>query len=645
MGHGAFAKTNQHQPERACSLVPQNLLAVSPSLLASLLLVARSACEHFALPAPDVAQILAATKASRSAAYELTGALVEHISTLARPRGRPSKPTPTDDSLSSVTEAAALTRAVLAYVMRHPGCVHKDSVRQQYSDGFRHFILEQHPRHTALALEVFADAVLVPLGTLKDWLRVAPAAPSSTPPSPAPPPSSATETLHIQTVLDAWSRWHGDFGDFCDHVRRDLHVPFGRALTSHVLHAHDVRTPERRQGRSSDLIASRGSFITFFPGAQWVGDGMQVPVVIDGQRFTVNLELDVDARTGAFVGLSVRDEEDSTAVVETFHDGVAATGSAPLALLLDNRPSNHTPDIDAALGDTLRIRATVERPQNKAHVEGAFGLFSRALPDLVFDTRDDSRALARALTRVVASIWAQTMNHRPRADRDRRSRVELYADKPSAEQIEDARKKLRDIAHQQERARRSLQERRHPDVLALLDDHFTRLGLLDPQHHVRLAIAGHPLNAIVAGIATFDGKRRASTLPDGADARYLLGIVRNIADKAEGELVARAMLALRLEARDRMLAPLRAARDALCTGNDIARVSADCIDRSLATKSALERLFWLGALADFLRTRSPDDQRIHFLDAARRIHATFAVSARERSDAVRVLAEQLVPIT
>jgi hypothetical protein len=81
------------------------------------------------------------------------------------------------------------------------------------------------------------------------------------------------------------------------------------------------------------------------------------------------------------VGLSIRDEEDSTAVIEALADGIATTGRAPLALLLDNNPSNHTADVDAALGDvTLRLRATQGRPQNKAHCEGAFGLFQRSIP-------------------------------------------------------------------------------------------------------------------------------------------------------------------------------------------------------------------------------------------------------------------------
>jgi hypothetical protein len=572
------------------------------------------------------------------------GALVELLPTLTRTQGRPPKPPATETSPSSAAETEELTHAVLAYVMRHPGCVHQDSVRQRYSDDFRHFLLEQQAKHTALALEVFAAATHVPLGTLKDWLRTTPTAATAAPRAPTPSGIPAVESLHLQTVLDAWPGWGGNFGDFCKHVRRDLHVPFGPSLISHILAAHGVRRPARREGRSPTEIASRGSFVTFFPGAQWVGDGMQVPVVIDGQRFTVNLELDVDAHTDAFIGLSVRDEEDSAAVIEAFNEGVLATHSPSLALLLDNRPSNHTSEVDDALGDTLRIRATVERPQNKAHVEGAFGLFSRVLPALVLDTQCGPMILARSLARIVASIWAQTMNHRPRHDRNGRSRVELYDDKPSPEQVENAKRELRDIAERQERARRTHEQRCRPHVLSLLDEHFARLGLLDPQRYVRIAIAGFPLNAILAGLAIFDAKKRALTLPDGVDARYLLGIVRNVADKAEGELVARAMLDLRLEVRDRLLTPLRDARDALCAGDDPDPVCDGSVDRALASKSALERIFWLDSLADFLRSRPLDVGRPLFLRAARRIHATFDVTPRERADAVRLLAEQLVPL-
>src|SRR5208282_2802992 len=244
---------------------------------------------------------------------------------------------------------------------------------------------------------------------------------------------------------------------------------------------------------------------------------------------------DVDAYTGAFTGACVRREEDAAAVVEAFQDGVVTTGQPPLALLLDNRPSNHTPEVDLALGDTLRMRATPARPQNKAHVEGAFGLFSRVLPALILDTRGGPLALANAFLSVVVQVWARTTNHRPRAGRNGRSRVQLYDEQPSVEQIAQARRELRENVERLERARRTREARCRPEVLDLLDAHFARLGLIDPQRSVRIAIAGHSVRAILAGIAIFDAKITAKTLPDGVDARYLLGIVTNVDEQTEGE--------------------------------------------------------------------------------------------------------------
>ena len=630
-----FAKTTIATLEkRPVNRVAQKLIEISPLPVAALLLLARQLGVHLALPVPDVAQILTATKTSRSSSYALAEQLVELLPTLVPARGRPPKPPPT-----STDESATLTHTVLAYVMGHPACVQRGPVRQQYSDGFRRFVVELRAEHATLDIEAFAKATELPLGTLKDWLQ-GPTSPLDAP-DPATPTSAAptAESAQMQTVLDAWSRWDGRFHGFCEHVREELRVPFGDDMVARILEVHGLRRRARRDGRSPDESALRGAFRTFFPGAQWIGDGMQVPVVVDDQRFTFNLELDVDAHTGAFAGVSVRREEDAAAVVEAFNDGILTTGAAPLALLLDNRPSNHTPEVDLALGDTIRIRATTERPQNKAHVEGAFGLFSQILPDLLLDTSSGARALAAAFLGVVVQVWARTTNHRPRADRGGRSRVDLYKDSPSDEQIEQARRELRETAERQELARRTEEARSRPEVLLLLDTHFTRLGLLDPERHIRVAIARYPLDAIVDGIAIFEGKRLAQTLRDGIDARYLLGIVRNIATQAEGEHIARRLFALRLEVRDAMLASLVAARDVVCAGE---RVLKDCVDRALATQSPLQRTFWLDSLANVIRDRDQSQHESLFSAAARRIEATFAVTPRERHDAVRLVADRLV---
>lgn len=76
----------------------------------------------------------------------------------------------------------------------------------------------------------------------------------------------------------------------------------------------------------------------------------------------------------------------------------------------------------------------------------------------------------------------------------------------------------------QEHARQTRAARLEPTVRALLDDAFTRLGLLDPERHIRDAIVCYPLDAIVDAIAIFSALREHRALKPSMDARYLLGI-------------------------------------------------------------------------------------------------------------------------
>lgn len=619
-------------------------VAVLPPLVAAaLLLVARTVAEGHELVSPSVDDVLAATGVSRARAYEIAARVVAIAPTVVRAPGRPAKEAPSP----AAHDTAAITRAVLDFVMRHPGCVDR-SVRQRYSRDFRLFVVDLCAEHPEVDVATMAAAAAVPVGTLKDWLR----APSDAPPSQKADEdasrtgAAALDDLHIQSVLEAWHRWHGSFVDFCAHVHDDLRIGIGRDLIRRILESEGLRRTARRAGRSPDERALRDAFKTYFPGAQWVGDGMQVPVVFGGRSFVFNVELDVDAHTAAFVGASVHDTEDSEAVVDAFKSGVATTGAPPLALLLDNKPSNHTTDVDAVLGDTLRVRATPERPQNKAHVEGAFGLFSQALPPLVFDTTGSPRDCARAALALLVEVWAKTTNHRPRKAKGGRSRVELYAEhEPSDQEIENARRELRELVARQERARRTLAARRRPEVLALLDAEFHRLALLDPERHLRVAIAGYPVSAIVDGLLVFETKRLAGTLPDGADARYLLGIVKNVAAKTEGEILAELLWDGRMKMRDQLLERLATERDDLRKRHDVAQTIATCVDRALeAAKDTLTRSFWLDTIVDVVRDQPAPERKALYLRAARRIEATYAVSPIERHDAVRVIADRLLKL-
>jgi hypothetical protein len=627
--------------------VVDNGAAASPMLAAAVLLLGHEYLRAFGLTGPSVEQLITATGASRSRAYELREELRRVLPSLLRPVGRP----PAAPREVSSDLARTLGGAVVAFLKAHPGCVSVGPERHHYGDSFRHYILELRKQHPDVDLDRFAEAVTIPLGTLKEWLA---AGAGSGPRDGAPDihhnatdtPATVPPSAEIQVVLSSWEAWGGTFRDFCNHLREEQRVSFGPSLISSILFVHGKRRPRRRAGRSPDERALRSSFETFFGGAQWVGDGSPIAVTINAERFVFNLELLVDAYSGGFVGMSIRDQEDSAAVTEALHDGVATTDEAPLALLLDNKPSNHTSDVRAALGDvTLPIRATTQRPQNKAHVEGAFGLFQQSVPalDLCGTT---PRELAPQVLKLIAQTWARTLNHRPRTDRGGRSRIELYNEPVTAEQIDAARAALEERRHKQELARTTASARQDPRVRALLDEAFQRLDLLDPDAHLRVAIARYPLDVIVDGLAIFEAKRRVGSLPPGLDARYLLGIVRSLGDEREGIAIAEELLRARLHARDHMLAPLVRARDEATSAlPDPRQRVLRFVDLALAADRRIDRLFWLLAVANEIN-RHQSNAHPSLLDAAaRRIHATHRVSYCERQDAVRSIVAHVVPLS
>lgn len=610
---------------------------VSPSADAALLLAAAPRLKALGLPHPTATQILEATGVSRSRAYELRAHLEVRLRELARPPGRPTK------ADVEPTEAAPnITRKVLEYVCQHPGCVVAGDGRSRYSVDFRRFILELFEAHRDITVEELADASTIPLGTLKDWLRGGTAG--------LQPAEQKQATLdlgargpQIETVLAEWDQWKGPFTAFCDHVQHHCRIPFGRTLISTILEAHGARRRDRRPGRSPDEQALRGAFETFFPHAQWVGDGTTVPVRVDDQVFAFNVQLDVDAYSDSFLGTDISDVEDSAAVVAATCDACEQSGTLPLALLLDSKPCNHADEVHAALGNTMIIPATVNRAQNKAHIEGGFGLLKPTLEGLSLDI-SSPRELARSFLRGMVITWGRTINHRPRRDRGGRSRVDLLEDKPTPEQVEQARKALQERLREQEKKRKTEAARQNPVVRETIAQAHERLGLDDPFGHELTATARYPLDAVVEAIAIFEGRQRAGTLPEEkTTARYLRGIAKNIAEEREGWEIALALWDARVAAGDlvaKLLNLQRRSIDATVTQPE--QLTKAYIDQALQTPSRLDRFFWLTAAADLVR--DADDPYYAFRLAARRIAATHTIEQRQRLAATRFLAAKVLPV-
>ena len=621
--------------------------SVPPVALAGLLLAALPTLDALGLPHPTGAAVVDALDVARSRAYEVRASILDLLPTLVRPPGRPPAPAP--EPRVADGRLVELDRRAFDFLVAHPGAVRLREHRRRYSDAFRIFAVERAAELKDLDLAAIAGALHVPESTLRAWMADERLDVDLPEPADRDPVARALDaTSHVEAVLVAWDAWDGDFVPFCEHVQVHLRIPLGRAAIGTILAVEGRRTPERRERRSKDADALRGQFQLFYPGAQWVGDGTELSVTVGSETFTFNVELLVDSSSGAFVGASLRDTEDAQAVVAALADGVATTGSKPLAVLLDNKPSNHAPDVVAALGDTLDIRATAFRPENKAHVEGGFGLFFQTAPPLVVSSIDPA-SVAREVARLVVTTWGRTVNHRARRD-GRGSRVDLYRDAaPTPEEIAAARQALNERYRRQEEARKAAQARVDPVIRATLADAFARFAFDDPGGHFAPRIAGYPLDAIVEGIAIFAARQRAGTLPEGVDVRYLLGIVRHVADDNQLMLLTEELWRGRLLARDRLLVRLQERRDAIEEDppDTVEELTRRYVDLALAASRRVDRFFWLRAVVDTVIDVEPEDftrRADLFRLAARRISATHRLPPDERGLAIRFLAAKLAPL-
>jgi hypothetical protein len=609
--------------------------AVSLHLTAGLLLAALPHFARLGLPAPTATAVLDATGSGRTRAYELRAAVDAVLPTLQKPLGRPPTAAP------PAIDTSAITCATLDYLISHPGAVTARGARRWYSDGFRAEVLHSVAAHPEVDRERLADAVRVPRATLDDWLAD-PASPErETTPDP-PPPRDPIATENIATLIDAWNRWQGGFAAFGAFVRDALEIPYGDTRIGQILAIHSNRRARRRMGRRSDEKATRDAFLTFFPGAQWTEDGSPIAIDWCGERFTFNWELVVDTASGACVGADVRSTENTDAVIAAYNDAVSTTGAAPFCLNTDNATENDGPGMAQALGETPHLHATLGRPQNDCHVEGAFGLFQQTAPPLVI-AGQTSRQCAHSALVLILTLWMRTLNQRPRRSHGGKSRVGLYLEAaPTPEQIAEAKAALADIQRRHDQAEKTRRARAHPTARALLDAFFEAHDWEDSERRLRDAIAGYPIDAVIAAIAIFEGKDTAGRLPPNAEARYLLGITRNISDEREGLAIAEALWKRRLEAQDHFLTRLAAERDAI--QGDAQNSLAAFTERVLQTDSTLQRTFWQDAIAETLRNQPKDEQKVAFDHLTRTVHAAYRIPSRERALIVRDIAERTIPV-
>jgi hypothetical protein len=634
----SFGNTSQPVEAEACSRLLQG--GLSPSMTAGLLMWATTILAQLQLPHPTVAEILSITKTRPSQAYARRTLIRCLVADLDRPLGRPRILTP-------AVPLTDITHHMLDFVLDHPGAVSRIGKRRRYSPGVRRFLLNLREQFPDLDLATFARAVHLSPERIRAWQRRRDIGKQDICPNePSPPASAQSRSGPVAEVLRAYVSWSGSLTGFCKHLQHDLGIPWQRGAVSRLLEEHGLRAPAARNRPMAGSAA--GDFQTFFPGAQWVADGSELTVRINGEPHRFNLELVVDTHSSAIVGAAIRDHEDGQAVVDAFRDAVTTTSTHPLSLLLDQRPCNFTAEVASGIGRTARIYAGRGRPQSKGHVEGAFGLFAQTRPRLEINA-GDQRELARDVLRLVVQCWARTLNHRPRRRHGGRSRVALWqaAAAPHSDQVHAATMAIGERMERQGRRRAGRRRSRSRGGHDFVAQQLAQMGIEDRDGLVLRAVCDHPFEAVLAGLATFQGKYAAGTLPEDADGRYLIGVVRRLTEQDEGVHIAEALWRTRSTARSHLLRWLVEER----YGTAPAQVLVDTpegivdqmVDRAVAAATRVERRLWLAALAEHIHGQSEATQGL-YRRATCRIHTSPELSYSEQLACVRFLAAESIPM-
>ncbi len=564
------------------------------TLMIAMLTLARQLAEasQVDLTAP-LAQICRTLGANRTSVYEQLQRLLTCLETLAQ--ARPGRP-PADAAPEPDSQPAALrlTVEVLEFRLRYPGAVIEHPRRTTYADAFRRFILERHD-HWQGTLEAFAQAVRVPLDTLRDWIandRAEDLKPKlKTRPSV---PANASQLTRL--IVDEWMRWVGPARPFISHAAKcfDLsHAQITRLMKIlGIISSRPKRTTPRHRGSTQKLS----------PGTILVTDGKWLTVELTESQESLyfNWQGIVDQTTGCDTAAVVTPQEDAAAVQQAFDSSVHFLGGhVPSGLLHDNRPCYD----DEKLQQTLKrygtdmIPTTLGRAQNKAILEGAFGLFQQRIGNLRLDDSDDDTLIRSAVEQVVR-VYTAVTNNVPRIELDGRSRLQALQEAcPTAEQRQRDQDFLARLKADHQRPR----QQPRPESLKLIEHVFERFDLvsLDPSGELRRFLATFAPAAIRRAAAVLAAK--LDNLDRRYAHRYLTKVVRNQQDELDLEREAEQLLELcQLQRQDWTHAEEQLFQELAQEHNEPAELAAAVAQRAAFGGLPLQATFWKRKLLELL---------------------------------------------
>jgi hypothetical protein len=583
--------------------LPQQLLEHKTMMVAILLLARRIAQELEVDLCRPLAEICRTVGANRTSVYEQLGRLLQPLRELAAARpGRPLTETRADGGEHELA-LLRLTIEVLDYRLRHPGSVVEHRDRTHYQPAFRRFILERKDRSEA-TLHSFAQAVRVPLDTLRDWLRQD--RPQALEPEKKRPPLPVNASKLTREIVDEWERWVGPARAFIGYAHQRFNI--STALITRLMKVLGLISVRPRKPPRF-----RGATLPLSPGTMLVTDGKWLKVrLLDSQQTVYfNWQGIVDQTTACDTATVITDQEDAAAVREAYDRSLEFLGGVvPEALLHDTKPCYHDAHLRQHLNHTgtHMLPATSGRAENKAVLEGAFALWEQRVGTIHLDDADHDSLIRSAVGEIVRAHTAAT-NAVPRIEFDGRSRLRVLQQYcPTDEQRQRDQAVLARLKADHPRPR-SRTPQPNPEALALIEHVFQHNQLLshDPKGQLRRHLATFDPAAIRRAGAILAAKLQHSQVDHRYAHRYLAKLIRNLQDEIELERAAKELLELSRRQNQYWIEREVEEFDTLASDRQqLQDLALAVAERAAFGGIPLQATFWSRKLLELLRNQAAD---------------------------------------
>lgn len=582
--------------------LPPQLLGHKTMMAAILLLARRIAQELEVDLSRPLAEICRTLGANRTSVYEQLGRLLQPLRELATARpGRPLTETPPEGGEDELNRLR-LRVEVLEYRLRNPGSVVDHRDRTDYHSAFRRFILERKDRWQA-TLHSFAQAVGVPLDTLRDWLRLD--RPQALEPEKKRPPLPVNASKLTKDIVDEWMGWVGPARAFIGYAHQRFNI--STALVTRLMKVLGLISVRPRKPPRF-----RGTTLPLSPGTMLVTDGKWLKVrLLDSQQTVYsNWQGIVDQTTACDTATVITDQEDAAAVRQAYDRSVQFLGGVvPDALLHDTKPCYDDAQLHQHLNDhgTHMLPAISRRAENKAVLEGAFSLWQQRVGTIYLDDADHDSLIRSAVSEILRAYTAAT-NAVPRIEFDGRSRLrvlQLYC--PTAEQ------RQRDLALlarlKADHPRQPKRPQPDPQTRALIDHVFVCNQLLahDPKGDLRRYLATFDPSAIRRAAALLAAKRRHNQVVQRYAHRYLAKLIRTKQDELELERADEELYELSLRQNQNWVEREVEEFNSLASNHHQLRDLALAVaERAAFGGIPLQATFWSRKLLELLRNQAAD---------------------------------------